>query len=173
VRLRTACARDATARLRSGSVLVLAPHPDDETIACGLLLATKAARGEPVDVVLATDGGLGWFGPGPSPDRREVAAVRSREWHTALDHLGVEPQARHALGLPDGALADHEDAAVDRIAVLVADRRPSLVVAPSPDDLHADHRALAREARRVAASPGGDGHHPEVTGPASTHVVPE
>jgi LmbE family N-acetylglucosaminyl deacetylase len=152
VRARTACSRVATAALVTGSVLVLSPHPDDETIACGLLLAATAARGDRVSVALATDGGLGWFGDGPAPPPDEVAAVRSAEWHLALDILGVERGARHELALPDGDLGAHEAAAAAAVSRILADEAPSRVFLPSPDDLHADHRALARAALRAVAS---------------------
>lgn len=152
VRLRTARSRDATAELLAGSAVVVSPHPDDETIACGLLLAAKAARGVRVTVVLATDGGRGWFGAGPAPPPATVAAVRSVEWHTALDALGVAAGTRHELGYPDGALADHEHAAAADLARIVAAERPDLLVVPARDDLHADHRALARAAVAAVAS---------------------
>jgi LmbE family N-acetylglucosaminyl deacetylase len=144
VRLRTARARDATAELVPGSALVVSPHPDDETIACGLLLAAKASRGIPVSVVLATDGGLGWFGDGPAPTPARLAAVRSAEWHAALDAMGVPTDARHELRHPDGGLADHEAAAASELAGIVTAVAPDQVYLPAPDDLHADHRALAR-----------------------------
>jgi LmbE family N-acetylglucosaminyl deacetylase len=156
MRLRRACAREATAALLPGSALIVAPHPDDETIGCGLLTAAKVARGEHVTVVLATDGGLGWFGGGPAPPPAELAAIRSLEWHAALDALGVPAGDRVELGHPDGHLADCEDAVVDSIAGLLADLRPTQVFCPAPDDLHADHRALARATLRAVA-PGISG----------------
>ncbi len=153
VRLRTALAVEATGPLLAGGpALVLAPHPDDETIACGLLLAAKSAAREPVTVVLATDGRLGWFGDGPPPPPDDLAAVRSTEWHAALDALGVGRSDRVELGHPDGDLAAHEEAAATAIAALVVATGADQVVLPSPDDLHVDHRALARAALGAVAS---------------------
>lgn len=170
VRLRTACARDATRSLLTGSTLVVSPHPDDETIACGLLLAATSARGGSVTVVVATDGGLGWFGDGTAPLPAALAAVRSTEWHAALDALGVQAGARHELAYPDGDLAAHEEEVSADIAALMSAVSPSRVVLPSPDDLHPDHRALARATLRAVAS-----LDPGVTAPAlvTYRVYPE
>jgi GlcNAc-PI de-N-acetylase len=40
----------------SGSVLLISPHPDDETLGAGGYLAAQAKRGCPVTVVAVTDG---------------------------------------------------------------------------------------------------------------------
>ena len=42
--------------LAAGGVLVLAPHPDDETLGCGAALAAAVTAGYAVRVVAATDG---------------------------------------------------------------------------------------------------------------------
>ena len=85
---------------------MLSPHPDDETIGCGLLMAEKANRGIPVAVAVATDGRGGWYSPMPRPAPRDIAEIRHREWHRALDVLGVPQADRFELGLLDGELSD-------------------------------------------------------------------
>lgn len=162
VRAQAALARDATARLSAGSALVLTPHPDDESIACGLLLATKAARGEQVSIALATDGGAGWFSTDPEPAAEEIVRIRHREWNRGLDALGVPADHRYELGFADAGLADHEAEVSNRIVALLVDLAPSQVFVTSPDDLHADHRALCRATCRAVRSVHGTEPAPEV-----------
>ncbi|MFN8543420.1 MAG: PIG-L family deacetylase [Candidatus Binatia bacterium] len=83
-------------------VLVVAPHPDDETIAAGGLITRLTARGAPVTVVFVTDGdGWQWAvqanvgRPDVGPEDYRALGVR-RE--------GEARQAARALGLADGAL---------------------------------------------------------------------
>ena len=154
IRAQTTLARDVTTRLSAGSALVLSPHPDDETIACGLLLATKAARDVPVAVAVATDGGGGWYSTAPEPPADEIVRIRHDEWHRGLDALGVPPGRRHELGLPDGDLDDHDEEAVRSILELLEEYRPDQVFVTAPDDLHADHRSLCGAAVRAVASTG-------------------
>lgn len=45
--------------IKSGEILVFAPHPDDETIGCGGTIALHRARNDQVKVIIVTDGSLG------------------------------------------------------------------------------------------------------------------
>jgi LmbE family N-acetylglucosaminyl deacetylase len=164
-----ALGRDATSRLSAGSALVLTPHPDDEAIACGLLLATKVARGEQVTVALATDGRIGWFSTDPEPPAGDIARRRHDEWHRGLDTLGVPAGHRHEFGFPDAELDGHEAEAATLIAALIDELAPAQVFVTAPDDLHADHRALSRATCRAVAAGGRRGPTPEVF---AYHVYP-
>jgi LmbE family N-acetylglucosaminyl deacetylase len=130
--------------------LVLSPHQDDETIGCGLLMAEKAKRGIPVAVAVATDGRAGWFSATTRPDPDDIAEIRHREWHQALDALGVALADRFELAFPDGELSDHEDELTEKIGDLFRSVRPSQVFVTTSGDPHPDHRTLARAAGRAA-----------------------
>ena len=135
-------------------VLVLAPHPDDESIACGgLLLATRdvaAAR----RVVVITDGDNNpwpqrWIEKRWQIDaqaRARWGARRRSEAQTALDVLGVEPAQRFFFGLPDLGLTNllmRDDQGLrDGIRTQLEEFQPNLVLAPVIDDHHPDHSAL-------------------------------
>ena len=147
----TVAGRTATGSLLPGGALVLSPHQDDETIGCGLLMAEKANRGIPIAVAVATDGRAGWFSPMPRPGPNDIAEIRHREWHRALDALGVPRADRFELGFPDGELSDHEDELTERIGDLFRSVRPSQVFVTSSGDPHPDHRTLARAAGRAAS----------------------
>ena len=143
-----ALARNATKTLVRGAVLVLSPHPDDETIGCGLLLAQMAREGHPTAVGLATDGRDGWYSVTPRPTADRIIEIRRGEWHRALDALNVPKDRRFELGLVDGTVRDHEDEVVEWISTLLRRLSPSQIFVTGPFDPHPDHRALFRAARR-------------------------
>lgn len=149
--VQTVAARTATDSLLPGGALVLSPHQDDETIGCGLLMAEKANRGIPVAVAVATDGRNGWYSPTPRPAPHDIAEIRRREWHRALDVLAVPKADRFELCFPDGELGDHESEVTDRIGALLRSVRPSQVFVTRPGDPHHDHRVLARATRQAVA----------------------
>ncbi|HEX8408079.1 MAG TPA: PIG-L family deacetylase [Thermoanaerobaculia bacterium] len=117
------------ALLRGERLLVLAPHPDDEVIGCGGLVAQHLRERRAVRVVVATDGA-----------QAGAAATREQESRRALALLGEEA-AIEFLGLPDRALG--EDAAA-RLREELLSFRPDLILVPSPIEIHPDHLALAR-----------------------------
>ena len=140
--------------------LVIAPHPDDESIAAGGLLQRAIAAGAEVRVIVVTDGDNN---PWPlrylkkkvrisDADRAEWGALRREESRRALAILGV-PSATF-LGYPDRLLttmARNGDLRVrDAIATPIDDFSPSLLVIPSAFDLHPDHRAIAWFAHAAA-----------------------
>ena len=95
------------------SVLVIAPHCDDETLGCGGLLSYAAACGSRVRVVVMTNGdgfpaaaGFGGLGRASRADRyTQLGSARQRETLSALRILGVEEHDVTFLGYPDGGLA--------------------------------------------------------------------
>lgn len=69
--------RDDTAAAGGRSTLVIAPHPDDETIGCGAAIARKRTAGTPVEVAVVTDGRHSHLSPLVSPTR--LAELREAE----------------------------------------------------------------------------------------------
>ena len=129
-------ARDVTEATARRSALVLAPHPDDETIACGATIARKVATGATVRVVVATDGG------------DELRRVECLE---ACRRLGLQDHDVTFLGLPDGNLAAHADALDTALRSMLDTFVPEEVFAPSVIDAHPDHRSLAASVDRLRA----------------------
>ena len=142
--------------------LVIAPHPDDESIAAGGLLQRAIAAGGEVHVIVVTDGENN---PWPvrylkkklvvdDADRAEWGALRREESRRALATLGVAPTASTFLGYPDRLLttmARRGDLRVrDAIAAVIDNVAPSLLAIPSAFDLHPDHRAIGWFAHDVA-----------------------
>jgi LmbE family N-acetylglucosaminyl deacetylase/glycosyltransferase involved in cell wall biosynthesis len=125
-----------TEAIAASRALVLAPHYDDEVLGCGGLVARLADRGAEVRVLFATDGS---GGVEEVVDRERYAARRREEAASAAEALGVAG-ADH-LGLPDGALEQHREELAAAIGRALLDRRPELLLAPSPLEATADHRA--------------------------------
>lgn len=122
-------------------VLLLVPHPDDEAIGAGGLVALLAERGARVAAVLVTDGEA-TIGCARPP--REIARRRRAEFVRSVAVLGAEVHA--VLALPDGCVALHHERLVAELRGALEVVRPDLVLAPWPLEAHADHRALARAA---------------------------
>ncbi len=137
----------------SRAALVLAPHPDDEVFGCGAAVASLRRSGAAVTVWVASDGA----GDERDPEaRRRTEALRLAESAAALDLLGGAELL--AGGFPDRGLLDRVEAVADALAALLSKKRPDLVLAPSPAEVHPDHRgvtkALVAVARRGAGDPG-------------------
>ncbi len=123
-------------------VLVLAPHPDDESFGCGGALALHRQSGDPVKVVFLSSGELGQWGQ--EQNAETTRQLREAEVREALTHLGVEDF--DFWRYPDrGVEADGE--LVARLEEALVAFGPTLVYAPSPLELHPDHRATAHALR--------------------------
>ncbi len=117
--------------LRGERLLVLAPHPDDEVIGCGGLVALHLRDGRQVRAVIVTNGA-----------EAGEAKIREEESRRGLRILGnVEAEFLH---FPDRRLADELDALKTRLREMLAAFKPDLIAVPSPVEIHPDHAALAR-----------------------------
>ena len=124
------------ARLLGERLLVLAPHPDDEVIGCGGLIAKHLREGRAVRVVVATDGAEADQSVG---DRDAYRARRESESRRALAILGDADI--HFLRFPDRALDD---------AVAGASARTPSRVQAGPDLRPQSRRNSSRSSRALA-----------------------
>jgi LmbE family N-acetylglucosaminyl deacetylase len=131
--------------------LVLAPHPDDETIGCGGTAALLAGSGCSVDVVVVSDGEGSTSSGG---DAARTAARRRKEALRACIHLGTRPP--RFLGLVDGGVGDAIDDLADRLCSILRELRPELVFLPWPLDGHPDHQAVGRAFAAAKPDPAID-----------------
>lgn len=145
---------DALLRVPAASLMVLAPHPDDESLAAGGLIQRAHAHGARVSVVCVTDGENNpwpqralerrvWIG---SRQRVAWGARRRAEADAALRLLDVEPAHVHRLGWPDGGitamLVDAFAPMRAALRALLEREQPTLLVLPDLADHHPDHAAL-------------------------------
>jgi LmbE family N-acetylglucosaminyl deacetylase len=135
---------DACLRRRS---IVVAPHPDDETLGCGGTIAAKRAAGTDVLVVIATDGRLSHRSSSIGPD--ELARIRLEESRRACSVLGVPDENVVSLGIAEGEL---DDARLEPLLRDLIDRfQPDELLVPAAIDAHADHRVVNQHVRAAAA----------------------
>lgn len=145
---------DALLRRPGARLMVLAPHPDDESLAAGGLIQRARAYGVPVCVVFVSDGENNpwpqrvlerrlWIG---ARQRAAWAARRRGEADAALHALGREDIQLIRLGWPDGGvtwkLLDDVGAMLATLRELVLRERPTVLVLPDLVDRHPDHSAL-------------------------------
>jgi LmbE family N-acetylglucosaminyl deacetylase len=171
------------------SILVVSPHPDDESLCCGGLIATAQRVGAKVAIVWVTSGD-GFTLDAMVVEKKvrprasayhELARRRIAEARSAATSLKVPHERQYFLGYPDrgilpilfdhysktwrskytgdtevpfpdelrpGATYDGEDL-VEDFTDVVERVAPTLVLAPSPQDTHPDHRASGLLALRV------------------------
>jgi LmbE family N-acetylglucosaminyl deacetylase/SAM-dependent methyltransferase len=146
------------AALAGRAFIVLAAHPDDESLGAGGLLARLHALGATVRVLLCT-AGEGSHPGSPTTTPEQLAAVRLEEFGDALERLsGGGDLEWQYLGLPDGRLAGHREqvrAAVREAAGGCGHAADEIVlVAPYRSDGHTDHDVLGSVAAELSAEAG-------------------
>lgn len=125
------------------STCVIAPHPDDETLAAGGLICRLRSLDVPVSVVAVTDGENAYC------DTQGLDLIREPEQTAALRLLGVSPRNIMRLRKSDSGVTGQETELTDAFRTAFANVRH--IVAPWPYDYHPDHEACGRAAAVVAA----------------------
>ena len=143
--------------------MLIAPHPDDEALACSVILRKAVRAGAAIRVVYVTDGGNN---PWPqrvlerrwrlSPsDRKRWGKLRRSEALAALCVLGIHPSDVQFLALPDQGLTDlllrDCNSALARLTQVIDDWSPTDILVPSLSDIHPDHNAGAAMVRLILA----------------------
>jgi LmbE family N-acetylglucosaminyl deacetylase len=129
----------------SGVVLVIAPHMDDEVLACGGTLAGLSKK-DKLYLAYATDGTLSPvpLSSGASSPYPELKEIRMQEAREAMSVLGIPEANIHFLSLPDGALHSQGKRLTLALVDLLSRIKPDQVLIPFRYDRHPDHLALYR-----------------------------
>lgn len=122
-------------------LVVVSPHPDDETLAAAGALAEALERGIAILVVSVTDGEASHAGSTVWTPKR-LRAARMAELDEALLAIGGPLDAIVRLHLPDGEVSARSDALAEHLVGLL--RPGDLVICPWRHDGHPDHEAVAR-----------------------------
>ncbi len=137
-----------------GNTVVVAPHPDDESLGCGGAIALLRRFGLPVSVLFVSDGTKSHPTSQKYPPAR-LRDLREQEAREALARLGTSDAA--FLRLPDGAVPGESDAgfaeAVQACRAYLEEVQPQTLLLPWRRDPHPDHRAVSQI---MQAALGGD-----------------
>ena len=135
-------------------VMLIAPHPDDESLACSIALQQAVRAGASIRVVYATNGD---DNPWPqrvlerkwrlnTADRKRWGKLRRTEALAALKILGISPDEARFLGWRDQGLTDllMRDcrSTLQHFAAIITGWSPTHLLVPSIADTHPDHNAL-------------------------------
>ena len=117
-------------------ILFVAPHPDDECDNAGGTLA-KLSKSHEIYIVYLTDGSAG----SPKPEERgeKLAEIRRREALEGLKVLGIKSENAFFLNYPDTKLRFYIWEASEKVAEILKNVDPSLIIYPSLLDGHVDH----------------------------------
>jgi LmbE family N-acetylglucosaminyl deacetylase len=149
-------AANAETVLNGQRALILAPHADDESLACGGLIAAACEMGVAPIVAVLTDGSASHPGSRAYPPYR-LGVVREAEVRDAVSRLGLPRGHLIFLRYKDTELpaSGHDfEAACTNVEVIASRSGCQLLVAPWHGDPHCDHQAAALIADAVAMQRG-------------------
>lgn len=127
-----------------GTSLVLAPHPDDESLGCGGFIASAVAHGRPPIVVIVSDGSASHPGSRLWPPDR-LARQRQEECIRAAELLGLSSDRLIFMGLKDTRVpveGSHFDSTVRDLLDLLSLHDCKNLLVPWQYDPHCDHEAV-------------------------------
>jgi LmbE family N-acetylglucosaminyl deacetylase len=127
------------------TILVVAPHPDDESIGCGGTICLHRQRGDRVQAVFLTSGERGVAGV-PS---ETVRAIRESEAKAASKVLSLD--RLDFLRLPDLGVADHLESGALQLRAILESFIPTVIYLPHPGEAHPDHEATLPLVRQALA----------------------
>ncbi|AWN46760.1 PIG-L family deacetylase [Methylobacterium terrae] len=145
----------------SGGIVVVAPHPDDESLGCGGLIAEACARGVPVRLVVVSDG-VGSHPNSPSHPPERLRSLRESETLAAAAALGLSAEHVAFLRLPDRfvpASGPEAEAAAGAIAAAARSCGAGALFVTWAHDPHCDHGASAAIAGLARTLLGGVALH--------------
>ncbi|MDG4553134.1 MAG: PIG-L family deacetylase [Candidatus Competibacter sp.] len=141
-------------RTHNASVLVFAPHPDDEVLGCGGTIALKAQAGARIKVVVMTDGRASHRALIAEND---LIKMRRAEAKDAALELGLTAEDYIFLDFEDHRLHQYRSAAIDRVFATIEQFEPDEIYLPNRRDKISDHvetnrvvRAAVRRTNRSA-----------------------
>jgi LmbE family N-acetylglucosaminyl deacetylase len=137
-------------RLGEGGLVVVAPHPDDESLGCGGLIAEASAEGRRIRVIVVSDG-TGSHPASKAYPKARLRDLRENEARQAVTELGLDPDKDiEFLRMPDrfvpgdGPFAER---AIERIVASSREVEAAALFVSWRHDPHCDHQASYRLTR--------------------------
>lgn len=133
--------------MKPHTVLLIAPHPDDETLGCGGTFAKRILAGSKVMVVVLTDGrNLFFLNPlkiETDPTPWEISERRKEETRRSVEILGGSRNEIIFFDIEDGNLANYAEEASEKLAELIRRVSPDEIWVTSEYEEHPDHIAAS------------------------------
>jgi LmbE family N-acetylglucosaminyl deacetylase len=124
-------------------VLIVAPHPDDETLGCGGAIALLRSLNCDVRVLVISNGTLSHPNSQKYP-APVLQALRESETLEALTMLGVNPNDVTFCGMQDGSISTQYNSAIASCSDYLREIAPQIIFLPWRYDPHPDHRATSK-----------------------------
>ena len=118
---------------RTGGVLCIAAHPDDEVLGCGGVLALHARRGEPVTIVIVCEGESLRYGPEGVGQDTHIRQAAAKLECSAVHHLAFPDQALDTIRLTE---------LITPLEKIIREVRPRIVYSQHGGDVNRDHHIL-------------------------------
>jgi LmbE family N-acetylglucosaminyl deacetylase len=136
--------------------IVFAPHPDDETLACGGTIAKKLSEGYELFVAFVTDGRhcLTDLGVYSRPTPFEMKEIRRKEAFRAAKVLGIKKENLLLLDFEDGTLEKHRKQFQERTVEILNNVSPEEVFFPQEKEYNVDHRITNLTVRKAIEALG-------------------
>ena len=138
--------------------LFISPHDDDAVVGAGLLIQLAKRENVPVNILIVTDGSMGYCS---IEEKDNIAEIRRDETFECYQSLGVPKENIVWVGFPDCQLslyrgrraASSGDKAViegftglqNALTYHLRRIRPTQCFVPTSSDLHPDHRIVHEE----------------------------
>ncbi|MGE3623454.1 MAG: PIG-L deacetylase family protein [Bdellovibrionales bacterium] len=147
LRIFTALARDMNVLAQAGPSLVIAPHPDDESLGCGGVIARLRKAGRDIRILVVTDGSAS--GKSAVISAEQIVAERRAETESAVFALGVTRENLVFLNFRDQHSHEQPDALDAALSDQLREYSPRQIFSPYAVDRHPDHRAIAASVDRL------------------------
>jgi LmbE family N-acetylglucosaminyl deacetylase len=118
---------------KADRVLVVSPHPDDETLGAGGYIQRALSLGAEVKVIIVTDG-----------NKHGLKAVRHEETLRATQTLGIPSDHVIFFDYPDGNLKQFEVEFQNRLEEVIASYEPTIILSTHSADIHPDHAVVGQ-----------------------------
>ena len=127
-------------------VLVISPHPDDETLCCAGTIMNFIEKGDKVKVVIVTDGRYGSYSK-ELYGTDKLVEIRKEETLRVFEILGVKDY--EFLDFEDSKVVQKSKEVEERLSRIIKEYNPDIVFSPSPCDLHPDHSEIGKIIQRL------------------------
>ncbi|MCR8911519.1 PIG-L family deacetylase [Barnesiella sp. ET7] len=145
--------QDSSKLVMPNSVLIVAPHPDDEVLGCSGLIQRLLNEGKQVDVAILSGGGKSHAGCCKIDESTLIESRRNLS-RKAAEILGLSLEHLHFLDYPDGCIA-FDCSETDLLKKLIKTLQPKAIFVPHKGEGWSDHLEAGRIVRKLAGETSG------------------